>query len=821
MTRSEHNGEPNTSVPSAEQPGSLPQDLPRPNAAEANGRAVWLNRTVNLTVLLVIAVCCAYLLPPGLFSQRIPYGEMVVGSFSEKVVKATRDYDIPDEETTRRRKKEASESNLPVYDYDTFVAEMGAQRIRSGFEYMRSVVQTVQKRYGVRESEHRAEPSNGEARQKRTAAFSEKLLGELQEHRDELARRWETNLDEESFRAFAEAEFSEKVEREAERLILKANGQKVAEYREALVFSAGKGIVVRRKGAGAVEEIVYDVTNIPDQNEIRRLVETWASEITPELPENLRKAIVTLVGRQVRANLRFNSEETEHRKREAVESVRPVVIQLKKGEKIIGDGERIERRHLVIFSAIRNQSNLEGGILVRIGAGLLAVLVVVVMYGFARRSIKRFRPVRKDALLGALWLILLLGMVSVWVAIADDRQNRFPWISSEALYHAAPFAAGAMLVRFLLTSEAAIVFAVIFSALAGVLVGNSLEIGVYSLIGSLVAAAQVARAKDRADLFRAGLFAGMANAAVVLCFAFITNRLDGNTAITCISGLLGGALAVPILVMGIAPLAEAVFGYTTDIKLLELANLNHPALKELIVQAPGTYHHSIIIGSLVEAAAEAIDANPLLARVCAYYHDIGKGRNPLYFGENQRGENRHENLASPMSALIVKRHVSDGMEMARQYKLPKRVADAIPQHHGTRLVGYFFHKALQEQEGRSDMQQIDENHYRYAGPKPQSREVALVMIADAVEASSRAMQDPTPAKLQTLVQKIVNGIFADGQLDECDLTLRDLNEIARAFYRTLGGIYHTRPDYSSTSSSSRPTLTEVKDGEATEVRPAL
>jgi hypothetical protein len=315
------------------------------------------------------------------------------------------------------------------------------------------------------------------------------------------------------------------------------------------------------------------------------------------------------------------------------------------------------------------------------------------------------------------------------------------------------------------------------------------------------------------------LFAGVANAAVVLCFAFITNRLDGNTAITCICGLLGGALAMPILVMGVAPLAEAVFGYTTDIKLLELANLNHPALKELIVQAPGTYHHSIIIGSLVEAAAEAIDANPLLARVCAYYHDIGKGRNPLYFGENQRGENRHEKLASPMSALIVKRHVSDGMEMARQYKLPKRVADAIPQHHGTRLVGYFFHKALQEQEGRSDMQQIDENHYRYAGPKPQSREVALVMIADAVEASSRAMQDPTPAKLQTLVQKIVNGIFADGQLDECDLTLRDLNEIARAFYRTLGGIYHTRPDYPSPSSSHRPPLTEVKDGGATEVRP--
>ena len=283
------------------------------------------------------------------------------------------------------------------------------------------------------------------------------------------------------------------------------------------------------------------------------------------------------------------------------------------------------------------------------------------------------------------------------------------------------------------------------------------------------------------------------------------------------AGFVGGALAVPILVMGITPLVEAAFGYTTDIKLLELANLNHPALKELIVQAPGTYHHSIIIGSLVEAAAEAIGANPLLARVCAYYHDIGKGKNPLYFGENQRGENRHDKLTPQMSALIIKRHVTDGVEMARQYKLPKQVADAIPQHHGTRLVGYFFHKALKEQEGKPDQGPVEEPVYRYAGPKPQTREAALVMIADAVEASSRAMQEPTPAKLQSLVQKIINGIFADGQLDECDLTLRDLNEIARAFYRTLGGIYHTRPDYPPAAvAAGRPALAEVKDGKPAE-----
>jgi putative nucleotidyltransferase with HDIG domain len=240
---------------------------------------------------------------------------------------------------------------------------------------------------------------------------------------------------------------------------------------------------------------------------------------------------------------------------------------------------------------------------------------------------------------------------------------------------------------------------------------------------------------------------------------------------------------------------ELMFGYASDIKLLELANLNHPALKDLIVQAPGTYHHSIILGSLAEAAAEAIGANPLLARSCAYYHDIGKGRNPLYFGENQKGENRHDALAPAMSALIIKRHVTDGLEMARRYKLPKKVVDVIAQHHGTRLVGFFHHKALRDQEGKENAPPVDESLYRYAGPRPQFPEAALVMVADAVEAASRSMPEPTTQKLQALVQRIINVIFSEGQLDECELTLRDLHLIAQSFLHTLEGIYHTRPVY--------------------------
>ena len=301
-----------------------------------------------------------------------------------------------------------------------------------------------------------------------------------------------------------------------------------------------------------------------------------------------------------------------------------------------------------------------------------------------------------------------------------------------------------MLVRFILVRGAGALLRLVLACLAGVMLGNSLSFGIYALVGSLVAADRITRAKDRVGIFKAGLITGVANLMAVLCLFLSEGKgLTRDTVLTALFAFLGTSLAVPVVVMALTPLIEAVFGYASDIKLLELANLNHPALKELIVQAPGTYHHSIIIGTLVENAAEAIGANPLLARSCAYYHDIGKGRNPLYFGENQKGENRTTALAPAMSAVIIKRHVTEGLEMARQYRLPKLVADAIPQHHGTRLVGYFFHKAVKEQEGKESAPPIDDSIYRYPGPKPQFREAALVMIADAVEASTRSMPEPT------------------------------------------------------------------------------
>jgi hypothetical protein len=255
----------------------------------------------------------------------------------------------------------------------------------------------------------------------------------------------------------------------------------------------------------------------------------------------------------------------------------------------------------------------------------------------------------------------------------------------------------------------------------------------------------------------------------------------------------GGPLCA-VIVIGTVPLIESLFKYTTNIKLLELANMNNPLLRELMVQAPGTYHHSVVVGNLVEAAAEAIHANPLLARVAAYYHDIGKVRKPLYFIENLGcRENRHDKLNPSMSALILMAHAKDGVDLAREWKLGEPIEDIIRQHHGTTLIKYFFEKAKNRNEG-GDIP-VDERDYRYPGPKPQSREAALIMLADAVEAASRTLSDPTPARIKGMVQKIINNIFTDGQLDNCEMTLKDFHLIAKNFNLILTGMFHQRIDY--------------------------
>lgn len=767
-------------------------------AARLSLSSQWAVRLFKLTLLLAVSIGAALLVSPGLSSQQVPELRPVdVGrpfrAASQAGFKAGRDYEVLDESQTETEREAARALVRPVFDYDPSVQSAVARSVENAFAEMQAVIEDF-------------ESGRDDAALHKQPDGVPTLAGQLRESK----RRFVAHVvptDDEDFEALVGNRFSHESLRAALSLVDVAYRSKLVISRDELSRVDAQGITVRILGGTSEYEVETRRSNadslrlspVLDVREAASSLDAFASvpgNLLPDSAPSVRRAVLRLVRRQLRPNLTVNLAETEARRKTAFDAVKPVAISIKKGQKVIGDGELVTERHLMQVRRMREQTDDLDVLQLQVGGAGVVALIIAAAWAFARAAFRRFRPSGKDAAFMGLSMVSLLGLLHLWVTVADALHDRYQQLPMEALYFAYPVAAGAMLVRFVLNDELAIFFATVFACLTGLMLGNSLSFGVFALVTSLVAATRIARAKDRAGIFRAGVATGVVGAALVLFLNLAEGRGAGLEAIVGMSfALVSGAFVVPMLVMALTPLSEGVFGYASDIKLLELANLNHPALKELIVQAPGTYHHSIIMGSLVESAAEAIGANPLLARSCAYYHDIGKGRNPLYFGENQKGDNRHDQLAPAMSAVIIKRHVTEGVEMARQYKLPKRVAAAIPEHHGTRVVGYFFHKALKEQESKEHPQEIDESIYRYAGPKPQSRETALVMIADAVEAASRSMPEPTTANLNAMVHKLINLIFSEGQLDECDLTLKDLHLISSSFVRTLEGIYHARPEY--------------------------
>ena len=318
---------------------------------------------------------------------------------------------------------------------------------------------------------------------------------------------------------------------------------------------------------------------------------------------------------------------------------------------------------------------------------------------------------------------------------------------------------------------------------------KSLDLGILFFISGIISTVLLVNVRRRSQIIHAGFIVGIFQA---LTWLFIQNFQILNNInlylILFINGMVCG-----IAVVGVLPVFEFIFGRVTNISLLELSDFNSPLLKRLMLEAPGTYHHSLIVGNLADAACQAVGANALLARIGAYYHDIGKIEKAEYFSENQYlGISKHEELAPSMSKLVIMNHVKEGESLARRHRLNSRIIDFILQHHGTSLVYYFYRRALENGE---ENKKISEEGFRYPGPKPKSRETAIVLLADSVEAATRALREPTPNRIEQQVHKIVNNKFIDGQLDECELTLKDLENISGIFIRLLVSIYHSRITY--------------------------
>jgi len=610
--------------------------------------------------------------------------------------------------------------------------------------------------------------------------------------------------------ALARARFDPALEQLAAGLAAHGLTGMVIEDRDRLQADAERGIVVRSlsRSGNQGSRLVRDLALVRDLRGAREQVRREGAALPSATSAALREAVVRLAQARLRPTLTANLAETARAQRLAAERVKPPVIQVRRGERIVGDGERIERRHLLLFAGIQAQTRSRDLWAVRLGAALLALILVLLLWRHAAAPASASRPSRRDAVLLAVLLVGTWALGGAGLAAGDALHDRFPRLPPEAFYHLVPFAAGAMVVRALLGPDAALRFAVAAGLGVGVLAGNSLFFAFEAVLCGVAASVLAPRSRDRIGLVEAGAGVGLLGAVLAAATQLLAGRLPGEALAPAGFAFLGGALLLPAAVSVLLPLAERALGYLTDGRLQELANLNHPALKDLIVQAPGTYHHSVIMGAMVEAAAEATGANPLLARVCAYYHDVGKIRNPLYFAENQRGENRHEQLAPSMSSLIVRRHVADGLELARRWKLPAAVQEVVAQHHGTRLVSYFWAKARKEAaEGAGpweDPAAVDEEPFRYAGPRPRSPEAALVMIADVAEASARAAAEPTPGLLAQLCQKRIDELLAEGQLDECPLTLLQLRRAGAAMGQALAAVYRARADEAGQGAAAPP-----------------
>jgi cyclic-di-AMP phosphodiesterase PgpH len=743
-------------------------------------------RALALGLLLAfVSLSSAFLLSTGLSAQRLPeflpedLGKPFKGS-SVSGVKAIRDFEMSDEAKTLELRQQARARIKPVFDYDPSIETHVINAVRVHFSHLREVAASQKSFETIRKNTEKTHS-------KEETEFLEVMRLARPASSDEIILP-----DDEDFVAMSLARFSQEIENAANTLLEQSYQSKVVASRDELTRVNADGIVVRVLGGGSEFELTRNSTAVFDLRESAAELDRYSSvpgNFLPDSPIAIRRAVLRFAKRQLRANLTVNIAETEARKAKAFDAVKPVIVSIKRGKQIIGDGETITAQHILLINGLKSQRSELDVLQLQLGAAGLVALLIAVSWFFFSANVRGFSPSRRDAVFLAVLSVGLLAGLHTWVLLAEPLHDRYPHITAESLQMIFPLSAGAMLVRFVLSKESSLYFLLVISILSAIMLGNSLTYCALQIVTSLVAVAQLQKAKTRVDLFRAGFVTSIVGSIFLFLLSVANGKGVSNDSIQSSAALaVSMFILVPLVVLMLTPVAETVFGYASDFKLLELANLNHPALKELVLNAPGTYHHSIVVGSLVEAASESIGANALLARSCAYYHDIGKGRNPTWFGENQKNENPHDTSKPSESASIIRQHVLDGLALARQYKIPRRVADAIPENHGTRFVGFFFQKAQKTNE------RPNENDFRYAGPKPQSKETALVMIADACEAASRNLGDADSEQLGALVLKMINLIFSEGQLDECDLTLKDLHVVSQSFTQTLAGIHRARPN---------------------------
>ncbi|WP_313125759.1 HD family phosphohydrolase [Proteiniclasticum ruminis] len=513
-----------------------------------------------------------------------------------------------------------------------------------------------------------------------------------------------------------------------------------------------------------------------DENKITRS-RTEMSDIVDSFSFNeaAKNAIKQFVVTLVKPNYFYDEEATARLKEEAENSITPVLI--KKNQTIVKEGDPVNANQLEILSELGYLSESGFNALPYSGLVVAVLSIHLIIVFYLMRFYKVIYEDTKKIALIFLLMNLALALARVMVIIS-------PFI--------VPYTFLPMLLTILVKKRVGQSLALYSAVFLSIVTGFNVQVLLLLMLTSILSVIFINKVEERNDILKSSFYISVVTFVVSLSLGFLLS----NSVTDSIRNSLfaaSGVILSGILVIGFLPLIENTFNVVTEIKLLELANPNHPLLKRLQMEAPGTYHHSIMVGNLAEAAAEELHANSILLRVAAYYHDIGKLSRPQFFKENQIGsKNPHDEISPNLSTLIIINHVKIGLEMAEKAKLPQEIKDLIAQHHGTTLVKYFY---LTMKNNAEDPDSVKEEDYRYPGPKPKTREAGIMMLADSVEAAVRSISDPTQGKVEAMVYKIFKDKLEDGQLDECDITFSDVSKIRKNFLKTFGSIYHERIEY--------------------------
>jgi len=739
-------------------------------------------------ILLLVCAACAVLVDDY---ARAPEDTLEVGDIALRTVKAPLEFTYAPHAAHEAARAQAADAAMPVYVHRADLLDERRTRVSLAFTAGRQ-------RLAQFGGSH-----NGPVR-----LTTELELLVVQAFLDPLR----IQLPEAVVLALMEGGFSPQAEDAALELLDTAMRDRlIVLSRDQLPVDRRPIEIIHLQGDTREESVLTDLAAVLLPGDARQQVGLSMLRTKPaqgELAASQLNAAADLARSLVTANLSFDPLQTAERRTEAESAVPLQLERIKRGQILFRAGAVVTVADLDVYRALQEHASDSDFLLELLAIGMFLFLLLGALYHFASTYLAGFTTRIRDVFAGGLLLVAVAALARVVVGSSESVATFVGYeAEARAVWFLVPVAGAAMLTRLLLGVAWTVAFSVAAAAVCGLAMDLEGLLVVFFLLSSVAAASSVEHTRERIAILKAGAIIGVVNAVAALVIHFVQlfvveAELSLATTMrpvwTMTFAFMGGILSA-FLVLGLVPLFEAM-GFVTDYRMMELANLNHPLLRRLMLRAPGSYHHSVVVGTLAEAGCEAIGANALQAKVCAYFHDIGKAEKPAYFAENQRdGNSKHTGLDPYASAHIIISHVVDGGRAAREHALPQPIVDNVYMHHGTGVL-QFFHAAARAQ--AEDPDSVDEAAFRYPGPKPSTREAGVIMLADKVEAATRTLKVPDERNLRSMINRIVNSVIADGQFSECPLTVQEIHTTTDTFVKVLLGIYHQRIEYPQTADLS-------------------